>query len=219
MSGSPPSSRRSRDIESPSFDKAAVDRLGAFAADRFVSLGWRTELLKQATAGNHLRLTWGSGDTQVLLLGHMDTVWPTDSSRGCPFGATRGRLSRPGCGPTQGRHRRGRARGASDRRSPDPAAPASSSYGYSPRTRNRQPDLARDDRRRGQTKRRGAGARAVAARRRRQDRQERRRRVHHRGGRSVRACGHRTGERRQRDCGARRITCWPSRRSRIPRVD
>ena len=49
---------------------------GLTPADRFVSLGWRTELLQQATAGNHLRLTWGSGDSQVLLLGHMDTVWP-----------------------------------------------------------------------------------------------------------------------------------------------
>jgi len=83
-------------IESPSFDKAAVDRLGAFAADRFGSLGWRTELLKQATAGAHLRMTWGSGDSQVLLLGHMDTVWPNGQLARMPVRRDSSRLCGPG---------------------------------------------------------------------------------------------------------------------------
>ncbi len=83
-------------IESPSSDKPAVDRLGAFAADQFVRLGWRADVLEQTVAGNHLRLSWGTGDTQVLLLGHIDTVWPIGQLARMPVRRASGRLSGPG---------------------------------------------------------------------------------------------------------------------------
>jgi glutamate carboxypeptidase len=83
-------------IESPSSDKTAVDRLGAFTADRFDTLGWRTESLTQPTMGDHLRLTWGSRDTQVLLLGHIDTVWPIGQLARMPVRHDESRLCGPG---------------------------------------------------------------------------------------------------------------------------
>jgi glutamate carboxypeptidase len=62
--------------ESPSNEKAAVDRCGHLLQELFVErLGARMEVYPQRTAGNHLRFTIGDGDRQILILGHFDTVW------------------------------------------------------------------------------------------------------------------------------------------------
>src|SRR5262249_24214878 len=71
-------------IESPSTDKAAVDRCGAELAGRLEAIGGRVTTLTRADRGDHLRAefgVWGArgssrADRQVLLLGHFDTVWP-----------------------------------------------------------------------------------------------------------------------------------------------
>jgi glutamate carboxypeptidase len=47
------------------------------------------EHLPQTAFGDHLRVSWGEGDRQVLLLGHMDTVWPVGETGRRPFRATR----------------------------------------------------------------------------------------------------------------------------------
>src|SRR3954463_13717611 len=70
--------REAAEIESPSDDKAALDRMAQFAAGRFANLGGRVTLHPQASAGDHLQVTFG-GRAQgkpILLLGHLDTVWP-----------------------------------------------------------------------------------------------------------------------------------------------
>ena len=63
------------EMESPSDDKQAVYRLAQYKAGRFDQIGANVEFL-QPNAGDHLRASWGSGDEQVLVLCHLDTVWP-----------------------------------------------------------------------------------------------------------------------------------------------
>jgi glutamate carboxypeptidase len=74
-------------LDSPSGDGSAVNAVGDFLARAFSALDARVERLPQTDYGHHLRVTWGQGASQVLLLGHMDTVWPRDESRRRPFQA------------------------------------------------------------------------------------------------------------------------------------
>lgn len=62
--------------ESPSMNKAAVDRCGEVLQALFAKrLGVAAEIDEQPEYGNHLKFTLGSGDEQTVLLGHFDTVW------------------------------------------------------------------------------------------------------------------------------------------------
>lgn len=83
-------------IESPTHDKAAVDRCGAELAGRLSTLGGRITFVSTATAGNHLRAEFGSGRRQVLLLGHFDTVWSVGQIERMPLRHEGDRLAGPG---------------------------------------------------------------------------------------------------------------------------
>jgi len=83
-------------IESPSDDKAAVDRCGAELAARLRAIGGVVTPLPQADRGDHLRAEFGRGDHQILLLGHFDTVWPVGTLDRMPVVHTNGRLHGPG---------------------------------------------------------------------------------------------------------------------------
>jgi glutamate carboxypeptidase len=83
-------------LESPTDDKAAVDRCGAELARRLSDLGGQVKSLQASTAGNHLRAEFGRGDHQVLLLGHFDTVWPVGQLAEMPLIRNGDRLSGPG---------------------------------------------------------------------------------------------------------------------------
>jgi glutamate carboxypeptidase len=76
-------------LESPSQDPAAVNALGEALCQAFAAQGAEVERLPQEAFGDHLRVEWGEGDRQILLLGHMDTVWPAGEARRRPFRATR----------------------------------------------------------------------------------------------------------------------------------
>jgi glutamate carboxypeptidase len=82
--------------ESPSTDKQALDRLGAWLAGELTRHGWSVETIHQATAGNHIRATIGAGPRQVLLLGHFDTVWAVGQIARMPVRREDGRLFGPG---------------------------------------------------------------------------------------------------------------------------
>src|SRR4029079_1787924 len=60
-------------LESPSTDKASLDRVGAEIARLFVELGARATALPQERSGDHLRIEIGRGDEPGLVLGHFDT--------------------------------------------------------------------------------------------------------------------------------------------------
>jgi glutamate carboxypeptidase len=83
-------------LESPSTDKAAVDRCGEELAARLGAIGGRVERLRRENAGDHLRAEFGRGDRQVLLLGHFDTVWPVGQIARMPIRREAGRLHGPG---------------------------------------------------------------------------------------------------------------------------
>ena len=84
------------EAESPSDDKAAVDRCGALLADRLNGVGGQVARVSSATAGDHLRVAFGSGARQVLILGHFDTVWPVGQLARMPLRRDNGRLHGPG---------------------------------------------------------------------------------------------------------------------------
>jgi glutamate carboxypeptidase len=83
-------------IESPTTDKAAVDRCGEALAGRLEAIGGRVVRLTRAERGNHLLAEFGCGTSQVLLLGHFDTVWPVGQLDRMPLTRSEGRLHGPG---------------------------------------------------------------------------------------------------------------------------
>ncbi|ASS76198.1 peptidase M20 [Tumebacillus algifaecis] len=62
------------EMETPSHEKARIDLLGAVIAERFAALGCTVEKIAQPAQGDQLRISYGTGDEQILVLGHFDTV-------------------------------------------------------------------------------------------------------------------------------------------------
>lgn len=82
-------------LESPSGDVAALNRCGAALARHMAALGGRVTTMA-SSAGDHLRAEFGAGESQVLLLGHFDTVWPVGQLEHMPVRHENGRLYGPG---------------------------------------------------------------------------------------------------------------------------
>ena len=84
------------EIESPSDVKAAVDRLGSVLASRFDDIGGKISVHPAEKAGNHLQVDFpvrGSGKQKpLLLLGHMDTVYPIGTISKMPCRVAKGRV-------------------------------------------------------------------------------------------------------------------------------
>ena len=83
-------------LESPTTDKAAVDRCGAALAARLEAIGGRVTRLTRPDRGDHLLAEFGCGASQILLLGHFDTVWPVGQLDRMPLIRSGGRLHGPG---------------------------------------------------------------------------------------------------------------------------
>lgn len=83
-------------VESPSTDKAAVDRLGALVADELRALGADVQVDAQTAVGDHIVGRWGAGRDGVLLLGHMDTVYDLGALARQPIREADGKLYGPG---------------------------------------------------------------------------------------------------------------------------
>src|ERR1035437_7126952 len=67
------------EIESPSDNKAAVDRIAEAVAQKFSRLGGEVGIHQAKDFGNHLQIDFdfaGESTKPVLLLGHYDTVYP-----------------------------------------------------------------------------------------------------------------------------------------------
>ena len=87
--------------ESPSDDKAAVDACVALAAEHAKSLGGRVKLHRQRVIGNVLEARFGpkskiDSARSLLVLGHLDTVWPIGTLKIMPCRVGEGRLWGPG---------------------------------------------------------------------------------------------------------------------------
>jgi glutamate carboxypeptidase len=88
--------RRMVELESPSSNKAAADRCGAFLARRFAQLGGRVRLHRQRLWGDSIQVEFPGRGKPVMLLGHYDTVWPLGTLKTMPFRQKAGRLFGPG---------------------------------------------------------------------------------------------------------------------------
>ncbi len=90
--------RQMVELESPSFNKPAVDRFGQALAKILAGIGARVQFHPAQEFGNHLQADFAArnGAPPVLLLGHMDTVWDVGTLNTMPAREQRGRLFGPG---------------------------------------------------------------------------------------------------------------------------
>ena len=95
--------RRLVEAESPSDNKAAVDACGEIAAELAEQCGGKVKRHRQRAFGDVLEVRWGgasrgrSGKTgRVLMLGHLDTVWPLGTLKKMPWHEERGKIYGPG---------------------------------------------------------------------------------------------------------------------------
>jgi glutamate carboxypeptidase len=84
------------ETESPSHDKAAVDRIGAIVAEEARTLGAQVEIIPNKETGNHILSRWGGGKDGILLLCHMDTVFPLGTLSKMPYREADGKIFGPG---------------------------------------------------------------------------------------------------------------------------
>jgi glutamate carboxypeptidase len=101
------------ELESPSTDKAAVDRVAAILEQELAALGCGVEVIPNATYGNCIVGRWeppaqGGGRTgpprspidgdrrPLLVLCHLDTVWPLGTLKERPYRVESGRAYGPG---------------------------------------------------------------------------------------------------------------------------
>jgi glutamate carboxypeptidase len=85
-------------IESPSDNKAAVDRISEAVAQEFADLGGKVRFHPANDFGNHLQVdfTGKSGGKPILLLGHYDTVYPIGTLKSMPCRIVDEKLTGPG---------------------------------------------------------------------------------------------------------------------------
>jgi glutamate carboxypeptidase len=83
-------------LESPSTNKAAVDRCGREIVARLGRLGADVELLRRDERGDHISARIPGAGVPVLLLGHFDTVWPLGTLERMPLHRDGTRLHGPG---------------------------------------------------------------------------------------------------------------------------
>jgi glutamate carboxypeptidase len=90
--------RQMVEIESPSDNKLAVDRLGRWLAGKFEALGGHSKFHRTADFGDHLQVDFPGRDRRqpALLLGHFDTVYPMGTLATMPCREAGGRLHGPG---------------------------------------------------------------------------------------------------------------------------
>lgn len=84
--------------ESPSMDKSAVDRLGQKLVRELEASGAEVRTVPVTDSGDHLlgKIDGNEKDAQVLVLGHMDTVWELGALKNMPFRIQDGRAYGPG---------------------------------------------------------------------------------------------------------------------------
>ena len=89
------------ETESPSHDKAAVDRIGVILAEEARNLGAHVEVIPNTETGDHIVARWNPSHPQplsrgephggvsrrgaILLLCHMDTVFPLGTIQKTPY--------------------------------------------------------------------------------------------------------------------------------------
>ncbi|MGA2532042.1 MAG: M20 family metallopeptidase [Candidatus Aminicenantales bacterium] len=88
-------------LESPTDDKKAVDACSAFVAKEFRKLGCKITTLPQKEIGDLTEIEFAPGrlkdaDDEILVLAHIDTVWPVGKIARMPFYISGNKLFGPG---------------------------------------------------------------------------------------------------------------------------
>jgi glutamate carboxypeptidase len=87
-------------LESPSLEKEPSDRCCNHLADEWLLRGATVQILKQRHRGDHLRISWAPDtlrtSSQLLVLGHYDTVYPSRSLAHMPFRVAGSKAFGPG---------------------------------------------------------------------------------------------------------------------------
>ena len=93
------------ETESPSHNKDAVDRVGSLVAKEAVRLGAQIELIPNPETGTHVLARFparkemgdqGEAEKPILLLCHMDTVFPLGTLSRMPYREAEGKIFGPG---------------------------------------------------------------------------------------------------------------------------
>jgi len=84
-------------IDSWTHYKEGVDEVGSIIAGKLRELGFNIEFIREEQFGNHVRGCRNMGSRpRILLVGHMDTVYPVGTARKRPFTIKNGRAFGPG---------------------------------------------------------------------------------------------------------------------------
>jgi glutamate carboxypeptidase len=96
--------KRLAQFESPTGDKAQVDRLGAHVAELCESLGATVETCPREAVGDIRVASWPADapGPPLLFLMHLDTVWPVGTLAEMPLREENGRLYGPGVADMKG---------------------------------------------------------------------------------------------------------------------
>jgi glutamate carboxypeptidase len=90
-------------IDSGSYDAAGVDRVGARLGRAWAELGFAEHCLPLADRGARRCLSRrGRGQGRLLILGHLDTVWPSGTAAGWGFSRDDSFAAGPGVGDMKG---------------------------------------------------------------------------------------------------------------------
>jgi glutamate carboxypeptidase len=85
------------ELESPTHDKRAADRLAEHLEMLLQREGWKVERHAQERVGDHLVARFDApGDEGILILAHYDTVWPVGTLKEMPFRITGTKAYGPG---------------------------------------------------------------------------------------------------------------------------
>ena len=88
------------ETESPSHDKSAVDRVGAIVAEEARKLGAQVEIIPNGETGDHVLARFHPSSPSlhpsILLLCHMDTVFPLGTIHRTPYREEDGKIFGPG---------------------------------------------------------------------------------------------------------------------------
>lgn len=87
------------ETESPSHDKSAVDRVGEIVAEQARQLGADVEVIPNQETGNHILTRFQPATSNlkpILILCHMDTVFPLNTLSKMPYREADGKIFGPG---------------------------------------------------------------------------------------------------------------------------
>lgn len=91
-------------IESGSYDKAGVDNHAAVWCERYQKMGFEMEVIPNESLGNNYRIYYPSVPSEILILLHLDTVFPKGTVTERPFSIEGDKAFGPGVVDMKGSH-------------------------------------------------------------------------------------------------------------------